>query len=202
MAGGQGQQHGGSGQAPRRCWRGAAAAVPAPVARRGPRSRRIRWDPSRWRLRPGPARGLPGVARTTRGGGEQPRIAGSGGRIIGVQFYQPCNLLFGVPHQPARNGSTSWPILAMAHQPVMTAGQGELARAPGTAIQTGRDRAPARRRWSGSPWAAGRRHSRQRAGNAPRVRPPRAGSGCPTRRAVCALPAAPAARWPGHGSSR
>ena len=44
-------------------------------------------------------RGTAGCGQDDQGGGEQPRIVGSGGRIVGVQFYQPCYLLFGVPHQ-------------------------------------------------------------------------------------------------------
>jgi hypothetical protein len=44
-------------------------------------------------------RGTPGRGEDDQGGGEQPRIAGSGGRIVGVQFDQPGYLLFGVPHQ-------------------------------------------------------------------------------------------------------
>ena len=40
-----------------------------------------------------------GGGEDDQGGGEQPRIAGAGGRIVGVQFHQPRYLVFGVPHQ-------------------------------------------------------------------------------------------------------
>jgi hypothetical protein len=36
------------------------------------------------------------MARKDQGGGERPRIAAEGGRIVGVQLNQPGYLLFGV----------------------------------------------------------------------------------------------------------
>src|SRR5208282_3680556 len=43
--------------------------------------------------------GTGGCGQDDQGGGEQPGIAGAGGRIVGVQFRQPRYLLRGVPHQ-------------------------------------------------------------------------------------------------------
>src|SRR6202041_3098578 len=44
-------------------------------------------------------RGTGGCGEDDQGGGEQPRIASSGGRIVGMEFHQPRYLLFSVPHQ-------------------------------------------------------------------------------------------------------
>ena len=63
-----------------------------------------------------------GCGQDDQGGGEQPGIAGPGRRIIGVQFYQPCYLILGVPHQRQdREHLMADPRHGC--QPVMTAGQ-------------------------------------------------------------------------------
>jgi len=59
-------------------------------------------------------RGTAGRGQDDQGGGEQPRIAGSGGRIVGMQFRQAAPPALRRPAAAAKNGSTSRPILAMA----------------------------------------------------------------------------------------
>lgn len=119
MARGQGQQHGGQGKR-----RGGGQEQPPPY--------RPQWlagpqEPVNPLDRVGGAcgqgrRGTAGCGQNDQGGGEQPRIAGSGGRIIGVQFYQPCYLLFGVAHQrQEREHLMADP--RHGYQPVMTADQ-------------------------------------------------------------------------------
>jgi len=53
------------------------------------------------------------VARTDQGGGEQPRIVGACGRIVGVQLNEPATCL-SASRMSGRNGSTPRPIRASA----------------------------------------------------------------------------------------
>ena len=72
--------------------------------------------------------GTGGCGQDDQGGGEQPRIAGTGGRIVGVEFHQARYLLFGVPHQgQEREHLAADP--RHGYHPVMAAGQvGSLVR--------------------------------------------------------------------------
>ena len=110
----------GSGRAPRR-WRGAAAVVPDPVARRVPGAGESA-GPSRWHPRRGPVRDWRRVARTTRA------VASSRGSRARVAASSACSSTSRATCSSAsrisgKNGSTSRPIRAMATQPVMAAGQ-------------------------------------------------------------------------------
>ena len=87
------------------------------MARRGLRSRCIRCTES---VAPA-ARPTGGSGEQHEGGGEQRRIAGSGGRVVGVQLHQPGYLLFGVPHQRQEREHLA-ADQRHGQQPVMTAG--------------------------------------------------------------------------------
>ena len=66
--------------------------------------------------------GIGGSGEDDQGGGEQPRIAAPGSRIVGVQFYQPRHLLLGVAHQwHERKYLAADP--RQGQQPVVTVGQ-------------------------------------------------------------------------------